>query len=149
MRQHIALINLYLIEPGSTDGHIGFEATHIPHSGKWHCLHIFHQREFLRELAFGFELAQAISRINEAIEEGFARGARTNNISRDAIDARIEEIEREIHAVNRIVAGEFQKNIAHIIAKENDVIRVPANGAARMDEQLVVKCKMCRELVGD
>ena len=96
----------------------------------------------MREFAFGFELAQTISRINETIEERFARGARANNISCCAIDARIKKIEREIHAVNRIVAGEFQKNIAHIIAKENDVIRIPADGTARVDEQLVVECKM-------
>ena len=111
--------------------------------------HGFHEREFLRVFAFGFELAQAGRGIDKPVEEGFARGACADDVRGDAVDAGIEEIEREIHAVDGVVSGEFEKHIADVVAEEHHMIRVPADGAAGVDEQFFVEGKMGRELVSD
>ena len=79
----------------------------------------------------GFELGR---RIEESREDGLPGGAGADDVGSDAIDGGIKEIEGDVDLVPGLAASDFEEEVAHGVVEQDDVIAIPADGAAGVEE---------------
>ncbi len=84
---------------------------------------------------FVFGGAEEIRWIKQSKEDRLARCASADDISGHPINRGIKEIERYKDALPCVASGDFQKQRAHRIIKNHNVIAVPAHGAAGVQEE--------------
>ena len=68
---------------------------------------------------------------------------------RHAVDAGVEEVEADVHAAEVVAADQLLRDRLELVGEDHDVVAVPADAAADVQQDLVEVLEHGRDLVGD
>ena len=94
------------------------------------------QGQAARVVAVGFELAELVDRFEQGEQEGLEHGAGADDPGGDAVDAGVEEVEADVDAVEEVAADEFLGDGQQVVVEDDDVVAVPADAAADVEQDL-------------
>ena len=109
----------------------------VPDGAERHRLEMFERGEARRVVAARSNWRSSSSRFQERLEKRLQRGPRADHPGGDAIDAGIEEVERDVGAVEIVAADDFLHDGTGVVGEDDDVIAVPADAAADVQQDLV------------
>ena len=148
-RKDVFLIRFTFGDPLFSNGDAVLFAEVIPNGSERSGFEFFEESESLRVVHVQLEIAQSVDRFESGAEERFDRVARSDRPRGDAVDRAVEEVEREIGALDEVVANELFGDRAHLIVPCDDVVGVPANAAADVEKDLVDEHRRGGNLVAD
>src|SRR5439155_5436686 len=102
-----------------------------------------------RQITLGFEPAKLVNRFEQSQEQCFQRVARADYPRRNPVDAGIKKIKADMSARQEISADNFLHNRTGRIIEENDMITVPADAAADVEQDSRHELKHGGDLVGE
>ena len=137
LRKDVLLIGFTFGDPLFSDGNAVLFAEVVPNGSERSGLEFFKKGESLRIVHVEFEFAQSVDRFESGAKERFNRVARSDRPRGDAVDRAVKEVEREIGALDKVVANELFGDRAHLIVPRDDVVGVPANAAADVEKNFV------------
>ena len=148
-RKDVFLIRFTFGDPLFSNGDAVLFAEVIPNGSERSGFEFFEESESLRVVHVQLEIAQSVDRFESGAEERFDRVARSDRPRGDAVDRAVKEVEREIGALDEVVANELFGDRAHLIVPCDDVVGVPANAAADVEKDLVDEHRRGGNLVAD
>ena len=135
-------------EPVLAGGDAGAAAPLGPDVAHRVVLDLLLEHQELGEPPFGLQLRHPRVGLQERGEEGLEHVAHADHPRGDAVDRRVEVVEREDHAV-RAGEGDLARDVGEHVVLAQDVVRVPAHGARDVERDLVGEEQHRRDLVRD
>src|SRR5665213_1559476 len=146
--QSVLLILLHLRQPGFAHRDaLGF-AVIIPDRRERHGLGLFHQREARGVIAGQFQFLEVVDRVEHGDAQRAKHVPSTDGPRRNPVDAGIEEIQPNMRATEIIATHQLLRDAQQGIIQNDDMVAVPANAAADMQQYLRHETQDGRNFVG-
>ena len=128
--------------------HVASAAELIVDSAPRQCLALFEEGEQLESLSLGFIFPEQVGRFEQGARHATLCGARADDVSTNTVDAAVEEVEAVMHAVECSGANNLVEEFLCGIVHERDMVGVPSDGAADVQQQLGHEGQHGRDFVG-
>ena len=142
------LVDFYLAEPVGAGDILALEIF-IPDDAERKHLAFLEQSEAAGIVAGGFELAEFRGRFEKRDEQGLEGATGADDPGGDAVDAGVEVVEADVSAGEEIAADQFLHDGLGRVVEKHDVIAIPADAAADVENDLRDVEHDRRDLVGE
>ena len=95
------------------------------------------------------ERPQRRRRLEQRLEQRLDHVARADGPGRDPVDAGVEVVQSDVHAIEEVPAHQLQRHRLELVVQDDDVVAVPADAAADVQQQLRQEHQHRADLVGD
>ena len=88
-------------------------------------------------------------RLDHRLEQRLERIARADHPRGDAVDAGVEVVQPDVRPLEEVAAHELLRDGVQVVAEDHDVVAVPADAAADVQQDLGMEQQHRADLVGD
>ena len=121
---------------------------HIPHGPERQGFELFAQGQAGETVVRPLGLPQRFDRQKQGEKESLERGAGADDPGSDPVEAGVEIIQGEMRPVQGPAADDFLGDGEKVVVQDDDMVAVPAEAAAQMEDEAGGEQQDRRDLVG-
>ena len=145
----LLFVIFHFFQPRLAGWDIGLTAEFGPNRTPRQGLCFLQEGETPGVIAFGFGRAELRGGFEQGEEQGFLRGTDADDPCGHAIDAGVEVVEADAGASEEIAADQFFHDGPRLVVEDDDMIAVPTDAAADVQEQARDEEEDGRNFVGE